>query len=267
MVAKADARSAVSANHLTKAALELKLCHQNKREKLVSPSMSEDEVPPTPLEQLRTMAAVETMLTEDLRHIEVYTMDGLLSLFWHGPPEAEHVVIACGGAMGGVLGPADALYQDLGVALAEMGMGLIRVGYRIPNDTDKCVHDLLAAADLATRSGGTHFMTMGHSFGGAPAIQAAVILQEHCAGVITLATQSAGCEPAEDLATRIPVILFHGDKDEILPLQASELVRMVIGGGELVPLSGVGHLLAEAAEEIRSRLLDWIPEKFQEHVK
>tara|TARA_B100000678_G_C18167543_1_gene485750 strand:- start:437 stop:1081 length:645 start_codon:yes stop_codon:yes gene_type:complete len=213
------------------------------------------------------MAAVETMLTDDLRHIEVYTMDGLLSLFWHGPSEAQDVVLACGGAMGGVLGPADALYQDLGVRLAESGVGTIRVGYRAPNDTEKCVHDLVAAADLATRSGAQRFITMGHSFGGAPALQAAVILQEHCAGVITLATQSAGCEPAEDLATRVPVILFHGDKDEILPLQASELVRMVVGGGEFVPLAGVGHLLAEARDELRERLSEWIPEKFREHAE
>jgi pimeloyl-ACP methyl ester carboxylesterase len=213
------------------------------------------------------MAAVETMLTDDLRHIEVYTVDGLLSLFWHGPSEAQDVVLACGGAMGGVLGPADALYQDLGVRLAESGVGTIRVGYRAPNDIEKCVHDLVAAADLATRSGAQRFITMGHSFGGAPALQAAVILQEHCAGVITLATQSAGCEPAEDLATRVPVILFHGDKDEILPLQASELVHMVVGGGELVPLAGVGHLLAEARDELRGRLSDWIPEKFREHAE
>ena len=211
------------------------------------------------------MAAVETMLTDDLRHIEVYTMDGLLSLFWHGPSEARDVVLACGGAMGGVLGPADALYQDLGVELAQSGIGTIRVGYRVPNDTAKCVHDLVAAADLATRSGARRFITMGHSFGGAPALQAAVILEEHCAGVITLATQSAGCEPAEDLAARVPIILFHGDKDEILPLQASELVRMIVGGGEFVPLPGVGHLLAEAGDVLRQRLREWIPEKFNEH--
>ena len=213
------------------------------------------------------MAAVETMLTDDLRHIEVYTMDGLLSLFWHGPSEAQDVVLACGGAMGGVLGPADALYQDLGVRLAESGVGTIRVGYRAPNDIEKCVHDLVAAADLATRSGAQRFITMGHSFGGAPALQAAVILQAHCAGVITLATQSAGCEPAEDLATRVPIILFHGDKDEILPFQASELVQMVVGGGELVPLPGVGHLLTEARDELRDRLGNWIPEKFKEHTE
>jgi pimeloyl-ACP methyl ester carboxylesterase len=167
--------------------------------------------------------------------------------------------------MGGVLGPADALYQDLGVELAQSGIGTIRIGYRAPNDTAKCVHDLVAAADLATRSGARRFITMGHSFGGAPALQAAVILEEHCAGVITLATQSAGCEPAEDLAARVPIILFHGDKDEILPLQASELVRMIVGGGEFVPLPGVGHLLAEAGDVLRQRLREWIPEKFNEH--
>ena len=43
------------------------------------------------------------------------------------------------------------------------------------------------------------------------------------------------------------------------------MVRMVIGGGELVPLAGVGHLLAEAGQEIRGRLMEWIPEKFEEH--
>ena len=233
----------------------------------MSEPTEDQEAPATPLEQLRTMAAVETMLTENLRHIEVYTMDGLLSLFWHGPSEAQDVVLACGGAMGGVLGPAYALYQDLGVSLGESGVGMIRIGYRAPNDTAKCVHDLIAAADLATRSGAQRFITMGHSFGGAPALQAAVILEAHCAGVITLATQSAGCEPAEDLAARVPIILFHGDKDEILPLQASELVRMVVGGGELVPLPGVGHLLAEAGDELRDRLGNWIPEKFKEHAE
>ena len=233
----------------------------------MSEPTEDQEGPATPLEQLRTMAAVETMLTDNLRHIEVYTMDGLLSLFWHGPSEAQDVVLACGGAMGGVLGPADALYQDLGVSLGESGVGMIRIGYRAPNDTAKCVHDLVAAADLATRSGAQRFITMGHSFGGAPALQAAVILEAHCAGVITLATQSAGCEPAEDLAARVPIILFHGDKDEILPFQASELVQMVVGGGELVPLPGVGHLLAEAKDELRDRLGNWIPEKFKEHAE
>ena len=224
-----------------------------------------EELPPTPLEQLNSLAAVESMLSDDLRHIEVYTMEGLLSLFWHGPSDAKDVVIMCGGAMGGVLGPAEALYQDLGTTLAAQGVGTIRVGYRKPNDMERCLHDMAAAADLAARSGAQRFITMGHSFGGAPAMQAATMFDEHAAGCVLLSTQSAGCEPAEDLATRIPVILFHGDRDEILPHAASEMVRMIIGGGELVLYPGVGHLLAEAATELRERLTTWLPETFAAH--
>jgi len=224
-----------------------------------------DEPPPSPLQQLNSLAAVESMLTDDLRHIEVYTMEGLLSLFWHGPTDASDVVIACGGAMGGVLGPADGLYHDLATTLADQGIGTLRVGYRRPNDTEKCLHDLAAAADLAARSGAQRFITMGHSFGGAPAMQAATLFGDHAAGCVLLATQSAGCEPAEDLATRLPVILFHGDRDEILPHMASEMVRMILGGGELVLLPGVGHLLAEAGDLLRDRLGTWIPEQFATH--
>ena len=223
------------------------------------------EQAPTPLETLRSLAALETMLTDDLRHIEVYTMDGLLSLFWHGPSDAEDVVLMCGGAMGGVLGPAECLYQDLGVSLSALGIATIRIGYRKPNETEACLHDLAAAADLARRSGAERFITMGHSFGGAPAMQAATAFGVHAAGCVTLATQSAGCEPCEDLATRIPVIMFHGDKDEILPFQASQMVQMVIGGGELVLLPGAGHLLTEAQTELRERLNVWIPEQFANH--
>lgn len=53
-------------------------------------------------------------------------------------------------------------------------------------------------------------------------------------GVVTLATQSGGCEPAESLVDR-EIIYFHGDADRILPPMASEMVRMLAGTGELVP--------------------------------
>ncbi|HCB37507.1 MAG TPA: hypothetical protein DEP66_04750, partial [Acidimicrobiaceae bacterium] len=79
---------------------------------------------------------------------------------------------------------------------------------------------------------------------------------------MTFATQSAGCEPAEGLAERVPVLLFHGDRDELLPAAASEMTRMLIGGGELVVLPGAGHLLTEAATTLRERLLDWVPARF-----
>jgi pimeloyl-ACP methyl ester carboxylesterase len=56
------------------------------------------------------------------------------------------------------------------------------------------------------------------------------------------------------------MLLLHGDRDEILPAFASEVVHGLAGGhGELVILPGAGHLLAEASDELRTRLLAWIP--------
>jgi alpha/beta superfamily hydrolase len=211
-----------------------------------------------PLEQLQALAVQEVEIGLAFRHLELYTMSGLLTVLWHGDPSAEHVVVACGGAMGSLLGPADGLYHDLGVELAERGIGMMRVGYRRPNDLGACVHDLAAAADLATRRGAQRIVTVGHSFGGAVAIRLAIAAPDLVVGVVTLATQSAGCEDADRL--RCPLLLFHGDRDELLPPMTSEMVRMIAGRGEVVVLPGTGHLLSEAAAELRIRLGTWLPE-------
>jgi alpha/beta superfamily hydrolase len=215
------------------------------------------EGPRSPLEALGALASQEIEVTDRLRHLEIYTLGGLLTLLWHGDPASEHLVLACGGAMGGLLGPADGLYHDLGVRLADDGIGLVRVGYRKPNDLGACVHDLVAVAELAARRGARRFVTMGHSFGGAVAVRAAIVLGDDAAGVVTLATQSAGCEEAERLAGT-PVLLLHGTNDEILPPQASELVQMLTGG-ELVVFPGSGHLFSDVGDELRERLGAWIP--------
>ncbi|MDP9334607.1 MAG: alpha/beta hydrolase, partial [Actinomycetota bacterium] len=187
---------------------------------------------------------------------------GLLSVLWHGPRAAHDVVVTCGGGMGGMLGPADGLYHALGCELADThGIATMRVGYRKPNDLSRCVHDVAAAADLASRSGARGFVVIGHSFGGAVAIQAGIVLGAHCRGVVTLSTQSAGCEHASELGDT-PLLLLHGTDDEILPPETSTVVQMLAGHGEVVLLSGAGHLLTEAATELRERLSVWIPERF-----
>jgi len=216
---------------------------------------------PTPLESLQVLAVQEKELTPHLDHVELFTMSGLLTLLWHGPRGAHDVVLMCGGAMGGLLGPADGLFQDLGETFTSDGIGTIRVGYRRPNDLERCVVDVVAAAEVASRVGARRFVVMGHSFGGAVAVNAAIALGRHAAGIVTLSTQSAGCERA-DLIGDTPLILLHGDADELLPVAASEMVRMIAGNGELVVLAGAGHLLREAGDELRGRLAQWIPDCF-----
>ena len=223
--------------------------------------MTDDASPRSPLQLLGAMAADEVQITPTLRHIEVYTMEGLLTLLWHGAPEAERVLVACGGGMGGLLGPANGLYHDLGERLwVEHEIATVRVGYRKANDLPRCVHDVAAGADLASRSGAQRFVIMGHSFGGAVALQAGIVLADHCAGVVTLATQSAGCEGAAMLT--VPLLLIHGDVDEILPMDTSYVVQAIAGHGDVVIYDGNGHLLDKAADQIRAQLMEWIPARF-----
>lgn len=226
-----------------------------------------DAPPPQerPLDRLRVLAKQEALVAPGLRHVEGFTLEGLLTFLWHGEPGTERVVLMCGGAMGGLLGPANALYHDLGTALAARGIAAIRVGYRRPNDVAACTLDVLGAADLAHRNGGRRFVVIGHSFGGAVAIGAGATLRQLMAGVVTLSTQSAGCEPVTALGT-VPLLLLHGDRDEILPPMASQVVLQAAEAagvrGTLELLPGAGHLLVEAADALRVRLLAWIPEQF-----
>ena len=218
------------------------------------------ENPRAPLELLEALTVQEVEIAPDFRHLEIYTIRGLLTLLWHGPTDAEAVLVTCGGGMGSLLGPADALYHDLGVRFAASGIGTIRVGYRKPNDLSRCVHDVTATADLAGRRGARRFVVMGHSFGGAVAIQTGAVLGRHCKGVVTLSTQSAGCEIAPELQDT-PLLLFHGADDEILPPETSAVVQALAGHGSVILLPGTGHMLSEASEEIRERLIEWIPSR------
>ncbi len=217
---------------------------------------------PGPLDLLEALARQEVAVTPTYRHVEVFTMRGLLTILWHGDPDAGAVVVLGGGAMGGMLGPADGFYHWLGeeLAVAGSGIGVLRVGWRRPNDLDLCTLDLLASADLAARAGAERFVTGGHSFGGAIAVRGAMAMGEWARGVVTFATQSAGCEEAGGLTA--PLLAYHGDRDEILPPICSEVVGELCGGPTDVRMcAGAGHLLTEAGDRLRDEVPGWIRER------
>jgi pimeloyl-ACP methyl ester carboxylesterase len=217
---------------------------------------------PGPLDLLEALARQEVAVTPTYRHVEVFTMRGLLTVLWHGDPDAASAVVLGGGAMGGLLGPADGFYHWLGEELGApgSGIGVLRIGWRRPNDIDLCTLDLLAAADLAARAGAERFVTGGHSFGGAIAVRGAMAMGEWTRGVVTFATQSAGCEEAGGLAA--PLLAYHGDRDEILPPICSEVVGELVGGPADVRIcAGAGHLLTEAGARLRAEVPGWIREQ------
>ena len=216
----------------------------------------------SPLDSLGVMAMQSVAVDHHLDHLELYSSQGLLSILWHGAADAENVVVCVGGAMGGLLGPDQGLYQRLGQALPALGIGVMRVDYRRPNDLSMCELDTIASMELAGRHGAKRFVTMGHSFGGAVALRAAMHLDRTSApGVVTFATQSAGCENVAVLGDR-DLLFFHGTNDQILPAQSSEIVRMLAGTGEVAMLDGVDHLLAPAGGLIFDRLMEHLPKVF-----
>jgi hypothetical protein len=220
-----------------------------------------DPSDPTALEALHLLAASEVEVTPTFRHREIYTRRGLLTVLTHEPaPATAHgaAIVACGGALGGMLGPGHALYHALGKRWAARGVRFVRVGYREPNNLDLCAHDLACGVELARDAGAERVVVMGHSFGGAVAVRCAVVMPASVVGVVTFATQSAGCEVAGALDGR-PLLLFHGDRDELLPAEASYVVAAIAGHGEVVMLPGDGHLLGKSDAAITERLDDWLP--------
>jgi predicted alpha/beta hydrolase family esterase len=231
-----------------------------------------DPADPTALEALRPLASTEVVVTHpsghrpSLSHRETYTSRGLLTILRHqAPTDVEPrraAIVACGGAMGGVLGPGHGLYQRLGERWAARGVEFARVGYREPNNLDLCAHDLACGVELVRDAGAERVVVMGHSFGGAVAVRTAVIMPVSVAGVVTFATQSAGCEVAGALAGR-PLLLFHGDRDELLPPEASHVVAAIAGHGVVEILPGDGHLLAKSDDIIVDHLDSWLADVLQ----
>lgn len=217
--------------------------------------------PTTPLESIGVLAHQQEEIAEGLVHHELYTVVGLLTVLWHGDPSAPRVVVAAGGAMGGLLGPADGLYHRLGVELTgtDSQWQLLRLSYRMPNAMGACVMDMAAVCELACRNGGERVALLGHSFGGAVAIRTAIALPDVVAAVATFATQSAGCEIADRLHPDLPLLFVHGERDELLSVDCSAIVREIAGHGDLVVIPGAGHLLANQGPALLDRLLTWLP--------
>ncbi len=220
-----------------------------------------DPSDPTALEALHPLASTEVEVTPMFRHREVYTRRGLLTVLTHEPADGSArpaAIVACGGALGGLLGPGHGLYQHLGDRWAQRGVRFVRVGYREPNNLDLCAHDLACGVEMARDAGAERVVVMGHSFGGAVAVRCAVVMPASVVAVVTFATQSAGCEVAGALDGK-PLLLFHGDRDELLPPEASHVVAAIAGHGEVVMLSGDGHLLGRSDDAITERLDEWLP--------
>jgi len=171
-----------------------------------------------------------------------------------------------GGGDGGLDGPS-ALYPDLAEDLAGIGIGTLRLDFRdhrFPGIVEAGVHDVRAGLEYLASEGVQRVGLLGHSFGGAVMIEAAVQTKGRAprvAAVATLATQTAGAQRVGLLAP-IPTLFIHGLADQRLPADCSRLLYERAGDPRrLELLEGATHSLRQVREEVRALVVEWLAEQ------
>jgi alpha-beta hydrolase superfamily lysophospholipase len=193
------------------------------------------------------------------RKITIATTRGAIPLVLHSAAEKGRAVLCVSGAMGGFDGPS-MLYPRLGLEMPKRGLTIARLDYRAPNEFGECLVDAMAALTFLGGIGNERIALIGHSFGGAVAINAGT-LSPIVTTVIALSSQLAGAHVAGELAPK-PLLLIHGGADTILSHESSQALYDRAGEPKTIRiLPGGGHGLAEASDEVFAMVSEWVLQK------
>jgi uncharacterized protein len=193
------------------------------------------------------------------RKVMIVTTRGPIPVVLHAAPEKGRAALCVSGAIGGYDGPA-MLYPRLGLTMPREQITVARLDYRAPNEFGECLVDAMAALTFLGGIGHERVALIGHSFGGAVAINAGT-LSPLVTTVVALSRQLAGAHVAGELAPK-PLLLIHGDADTILSHESSQALYDRAGEPKTLKiLPGVGHRLSEAADEVFDLVRDWLLKK------
>ena len=193
------------------------------------------------------------------RKVTIVTTRGPIPVVLHAAPEKGRAALCVSGAIGGYDGPA-MLYPRLGLMMPREQITVARLDYRAPNEFGECMVDAMSALTFLGGIGHERVTLIGHSFGGAVAINAGT-LSPLVTTVIALSSQLAGAHVVGELAPK-PLLLIHGDADTILPHESSQALYDRAGEPKTIKiLPGVGHRLSEAADQVFDLVRDWLLQK------
>jgi alpha/beta superfamily hydrolase len=190
------------------------------------------------------------------RKLELRTTRGAIPVILHAAENATHTVLCISGAIGGFDGPA-MLYARLGLEFPAAGFAVARMNYRQPNEFDECLLDTLATLTFLKGTGHQRAALIGHSFGGAVAINAGT-LSPLVNTVIAVASQLAGAQVVGELAPK-PLLLIHGTADTRLPDEFSRLLYARAGEPKTLKLlEGADHRLTGRGDEVFGIVEQWL---------
>lgn len=191
--------------------------------------------------------------------IVINTSDGNIEAIFHNAEGSQGVIWLCG-ALGGFEGPSFGIFKTLAEKMTADKFSSLRLHYRYPGDFEECVQDVLIGINFLKQRGIDTLALVGHSFGGAVAIQAGT-MHRNVKAVIGLASQTYGAQQVAKLAPR-PLLLIHGERDRNLSAECSRYIYLwAEEPKELHILKNNGHFLREAHEELLIWIRNWLINK------
>jgi hypothetical protein len=131
------------------------------------------------------------------------------------------------------------------------------MNYRAPNDFNECLLDTLATLAFLKATGHERAAIIGHSFGGAVAINAGT-LSPVATTVIAVSSQLAGAHVVADLKPK-PLLLIHGTADTILSHESSKLIyERAEEPKKMILLEGADHRLSGRGDELFALVDEWL---------
>lgn len=195
------------------------------------------------------------------RKLYLRTSRGAIPVIMHVAENASRAIVCVCGAIGGFDGPA-MLYPRLGLTMPRAGFAVARMNYRQPNEFDECVLDTLAALTFIKGAGHDRVALIGHSFGGAVAINAGT-LSPVVTTVVAVSSQLAGAHVIGELAPK-PLLLIHGTADTILSDECSRMLYERAGEPKMLKLfDNADHRLSGHGDELFNLVQGWIESRLQ----
>lgn len=196
------------------------------------------------------------------RLIRLYVEKGSIVCRYYDAAVARAAIVWLGGVGGGFDSPARDLFDRMAVELLGKQVSSLRIRYRYSHDLSSCVEDALIGLEFLGTRGIREAVTVGHSFGGAVAIQAGAesLL---ATGAVGLASQSFGTSRANRLSPR-PLLLIHGENDQVMPPECAVLIYdRALEPKQLIIIPGAGHCFDEAANELQEGLREWLTKQLR----
>ena len=192
------------------------------------------------------------------RRVQMQTEDGTIESHYYAAPFARKAIIFIGNTGGSFDSPGNNLYPRLALELLSWQINSLHLRLRSSLDLSEALLDVLAGISFLQTERIKSIGLVGHSFGGAVVIHAAVSVPT-ISTVISLAPQNFGAEVISLLQENQSVLFLHGKKDEVLPpITSATLYQLAHEPKDVFFYNQAKHNFTESSEKVYEKIKSWV---------